>query len=268
MIFASDLDGTLIFSKRYLVEVDDKIIQSLHLVDVVEGISRSFITKPAKEKLAIINKKMFFVPVTTRTINQYNRMVFFQNEIKPLYAIVSNGGNILMDGKPLEEWQLLIKKHLKDTAISHGDVLKKFKELEISRYTSDLRIADDLFICHKVDISKVEREEFYPFFQWLKSHNWTGSLQGRKLYFIPDCVNKRDSLLFLKERLGSGKLISAGDSLLDIPMLEVADHAISPFHGEIKQCFGEKLREKGIQYTLNEGIEAVEEILDFVMGRI
>lgn len=53
----------------------------------------------------------YFIPVTTRTIEQFQRITLFQNEIIPEYAITSNGGNILHNGKQDVTWNKEIKKN-------------------------------------------------------------------------------------------------------------------------------------------------------------
>ena len=64
----------------------------------------SFMSQHSIELLKQFHEKHLFVPVTTRAIYQYERIVAFQQWIQPKYAITSNGGTILVDGKPDAEW--------------------------------------------------------------------------------------------------------------------------------------------------------------------
>ena len=41
---------------------------------------------------------------------------------------------------------------------------------------------------------------------------------------------------YIKEILQIDTIITAGDSLLDLCMLEKANHAFAPLHGELGQC--------------------------------
>jgi len=51
---------------------------------------------------------------------------------------------------------------------------------------------------------------------------------GKKLYFFPPSINKGMALSKLRKELKPELIISAGDSIIDIPMLEKADIAIVP----------------------------------------
>ena len=265
MLFASDLDGTLIYSRRFLENLQDKSTASLRLIETLKEKEISFTSEAIVKKLKMINVKMHFVPVTTRSIYQYNRIEIFREEIKPTYAIVSNGGNILVNGEPLMEWQAIIKERLKVIPLGIEMVLKKFSETEGSKWVISTNEVDNLFNYFILDQEKIVRQEMVPFFHWLRENQWTGSLQGRKLYLIPDCINKRDPILFLTKKLGIDGFVAAGDSFLDLPMLRAASGGIVPYHGELVESLGEALKKENIQYTTSKGVMGGEEILDFVL---
>ena len=62
-------------------------------VEVYNGKEISFMTEKAIALLRELSEEMMFVPVTTRTVEQYNRVSLFREEIRPTYAITSNGGS-------------------------------------------------------------------------------------------------------------------------------------------------------------------------------
>ena len=70
----------------------------------------------------------YFIPVTTRTIEQFQRITLFQNEIIPEYAITSNGGNILHNGKQDVTWNKEIKR-ISVECIERNDILKEFEQI-------------------------------------------------------------------------------------------------------------------------------------------
>ncbi|WP_026477777.1 HAD family hydrolase [Alkaliphilus transvaalensis] len=263
MLFASDLDGTLIFSRRYLESMGKSKIKRIRSIEEIDGKETSYISQTVIEKLKFLNNKAFFVPVTTRSLHQYNRITLFKNEIKPHYAIISNGGIILEKGVPMMEWQLKIQDRLSKQLINRDVVLRKFEETKASKWVTSMKEVDGLFVYFLLDREKIQREELNPFLKWLKKKAWTGSLQGRKLYLIPNCINKRDPVLFLMKKIGQNHFASAGDSFLDLPMLMAADYKIIPSHGELVECLGESLKKEGIKYTCRRGIDASEEIVDF-----
>ncbi len=269
MIFASDLDGTLIFSRRYLDRLQEPLQASLQLVESIKGQEISYTTGNVIEMLKRIHERILFVPVTTRTIHQYRRITLFHGQIKPSYAIVTNGGNILKDGEPMKEWQQLVKDQIKKTTLSLEQVEKRFLETRESQWVKSAYRADNMFLYFTLDTAQVRREALNPFFNWLRENQWAGSLQGRKLYFIPRCLNKGAALAFLKKQLDIHTLVAAGDSLLDLPMLNLADYAIAPFHGELIESSSlEVERGEPIHFTANKGILAAEEILNVVLKRI
>ena len=73
MIFASDLDSTLIYSSRHCKLINE---EKLIPVDFYNNCNSSFITKSMQDKLDHINKSMHFIPVTTRL-----QRAIYENEI-------------------------------------------------------------------------------------------------------------------------------------------------------------------------------------------
>lgn len=265
MLFASDLDGTLIYSRRLIESIDGETDYSLRLIETLNGKEISFTSEAIIKKLKMINQHIFFVPTTTRSLQQYNRIRLFREEVKPTYAIVNNGGTILKNGEPMVEWQGIIQEKIKEMPLTREAVYKKFSEIKSSEWVTSAKEVDDLFTYFLIDRDKVKREKLTPLFVWLKENQWTGSLQGRKLYLIPNCVNKREPILFLMKKLGLKEFIAAGDSFLDLPMLRATSRAIVPCHGELIEGLGKGLAKEGIKYTTNKGVAAGEEILDFVV---
>lgn len=261
MIFASDLDRTLIYSNKFVSILPEHIKKNIRLVERIEDEKISFMTEKAIHILKKLSKEMIFIPVTTRTIAQYKRIDIFK-EIAPKYAIVSNGGNLIVNGEVDHEWNRLIHNQIKRECLPVEDVLLKFKEIETEEWVLRKRRADDLFSYCIVDREKTPIDLLNTFIDWLKERNWKVSLQGRKLYFVPHCVCKGAAIEYIKDRENINFVAASGDSLLDIPMLEMADYGIAPKHGEIYKIYGENKDIGDIEYTKKEGIFAAEEILE------
>ena len=98
MIFASDLDQTLIYSQplERAEELGDRIITA----ELIDGKVRSYMSSSSYQLLQKLMTELIFIPVTTRTMQQYNRIHLISQMLKPTYAVTSNGGNILIDGQP------------------------------------------------------------------------------------------------------------------------------------------------------------------------
>ena len=264
MIFASDLDQTMIYSKRFLMGIEgDRIVA----VEAKKGKDISYMTKTAIAKLKQLASEILFVPVTTRTIDQYHRIHLFAKDIKPKYVITSNGGNLLIAGKIDLEWRKRITERLKGECIELEEVLEGFRDIQSPEWVLDHRVADELFSCCLVDREKLPSKELQDFKAWLEKNNWSSSLQGRKLYFVPQCVCKGAVLEYIKEVEGCGSVMAAGDSLLDLPMLRMADYAVCPAHGELNKHIEKGvINKENIEVTRKEGIFAAEEILERVSG--
>jgi len=110
MIFASDLDSTLIYSSRHCKLINE---EELFPVDFYNN-NCSFITKSMHLTLQHINENMLFIPVTTRSPKEYKRIKYFYDEIKPKYAVVANGGIILKDGIELIAWSDIVSTKIKE----------------------------------------------------------------------------------------------------------------------------------------------------------
>ncbi len=262
MLFASDLDRTLIYSGKFLELLPVKKNKKIRLIEKKEEKEISYMSENAIDKLKKLTQKAFFVPVTTRTIEQYKRISIFKEEIIPKYVVVSNGGNILIDGKVDEKWNTFIKDTIKKECVPLCKVIEKFKTIQNEEWVTSVKIADDLFVYAIVIAENIPNKELDEFFAFLKIHNWKGIRHGRKLYFIPNCVNKGRAMMYVAKKLGVNHIAAAGDSFLDLPMLENADYSISPAHGEVNVLYKKKGEEKDIQFTLNSGFLACEEMLD------
>lgn len=268
MIFASDLDRTLIYSKKLIEDRDKDVV----LVEKYEGKDLSFMKRQVINKLMDMQNqnKILFIPVTTRTIDQYNRIFIMSEKIKPFYAVVSNGGNILINGQKDRQWREIINKKI-NKIIDHSLVKKKFLEsFTCDKWIRKIVLRDEIFYSVHFDNKElINHEELRKFKKWAYENEWDISLQSKKLYIVPKCVNKWDALLYIKEKENKSKIISAGDSYLDYPILINADYPICAAHGELKYLMKNNEIEQGhISITKESGIKASEEIIQRVYNFI
>ncbi|WP_155837225.1 HAD family hydrolase [Aneurinibacillus terranovensis] len=266
MLFASDLDQTLIYSRKsFRLPAKGQISPiEIRLVESKQEKEISFITNKAIEQLKELSQCLTFVPVTTRTVEQYRRISLFEEEIRPVYAITSNGGTVLQNNRVDEEWQLLIKGKLQNGCLSLDDIVTRLSELEHPEWLFSRRTADGLFIYCIVEEQRLPKSELDAFGGWLNENGWQLFVHGRKLYLIPTVVNKWDAVEYVRERTGIDVVAAAGDSLMDLCMLRYADFAVSPSHGEIYETGAASGDGMNIIFTSASGILAAEEILTAV----
>ncbi|MBU8878956.1 hypothetical protein BGM26_08150 [Bacillus sp. FJAT-29790] len=252
MMFASDLDRTLIYSERALSEFKEHSNSDLVGVERRDGLEVAFMTKDAFESLRELAENILFVPVTTRTYEQFQRIFMFSEDIPLTYAVTSNGANIIYNGKPLTEWREFVQKRLEKECTSLEAMIQKIKGFEIK---GKLKKAESLFFYYILDeIISLETGKLIRVLA--EANGWRVSIQGRKLYLVPKPVCKGEAVKFIKEREGIHTVFGAGDSLLDHDFLKVCEYPFVPLHGELAN-------EKGINYLISQrrGIKAGEEIL-------
>lgn len=256
--FASDLDRTLIFSKRMLEAYGSD--GNEECIEVLDGKPVSYISSKTKSILKQINEDMFFIPVTTRTIEQYKRIQLFQDEIVPQYAITSNGGTILKEGTVLKEWTLYVEQLLKKSTPLE-EVMKKVTASDDSKWIKKIRPGDDMFFYIILHTEHFSTSRFIELRALTDNLGWQLSLQGRKLYFIPRSLNKWTAVHYLRDALALNEISTAGDSILDYELITNGTYGIAPMHGEVVDY----------SHTLNKtgqaGIRASEEIVEAVQSR-
>ena len=263
MIFASDLDQTLIYSENFLKELSAEQLAGIRLIETKGETPISYMTENAIALLKQLNNELLFVPVTTRSIEQYTRISLFANEIRPRHAIVSNGGNIITNGQRDMEWFHIVKSNIQSNCMPVDDLRKKFEEVSDASWVISAREVDDLFYYAIVERANYPQEEMNSFKDWVNANGWKMTLHGRKLYFTPNCLEKWSAVKYLADREGKSTYITAGDSSLDLDMLERSHYAISPAHGEVfvAKCDDASCK---ILFTRERGIYSAEELLRMV----
>lgn len=205
VIFAADLDNTLIHS--YKIKQPGDIC-----VEVKDGKKLSFMPIDSFNLLKEINNKCIFIPLTTRSLEQYRRIDL---GIVPEYALTANGAILLVDGKIDENW----------LSQSHSMFNNDLPQISDNKFLYDIRYVDRFFVFAKSDnpqtaVSYLEKITDMEKFVVQAIYN--------KVYIFPSALNKGVALRRLKERVFADKVICAGDSVLDITMLELSDIAIAP----------------------------------------
>ncbi|UHA74798.1 HAD family hydrolase [Paenibacillus sp. 481] len=258
-MFASDLDRTLIYSNAAMGDVPRHILRS---VEWYKGRIISYMSQASVRLLDEIVKDALFVPVTARTTEQYMRVFKFSEQMRPTYAITSNGGNVLVDGTPDQEWAMLIQERLRSSC--EPEVIKAmFDKIASPQWCFQQSLAEGLFYSIKVDRERLPHDELDSFQREISKLGWQLSIQGRKIYLVPHVINKGDAMLFVKERTGAQGVAAAGDSLLDESLLAVADFALAPRHGELFRRY-EASGHDHIHFTSASGILAAEQLLQAV----
>ena len=229
LIYATDLDRTLIYSERFLNEhTENKEKAVVCESDILKGKIISYMSSEVRKELISLNKRddVAFVPVTTRSYREFNRINL---GFKPKFAIIDCGGTILYRGKPLQEYEEYIKDN-----VDICDILSLKIELEqLSTLSREVAYVDNKFLFTKTDkpddfdAEANFLQEVFPKIEIIR--------QGSKVYCVPRAFTKGIALRWLQNKLKNDKILATGDSILDISMLAIANYAVLPSHASLLQ---------------------------------
>lgn len=206
----TDLDGTLIFS------VGKKRPGDI-LCEIKDGREISCITPRQAELLPGLE----IIPVTTRSVEQYLRINI--PGFTPEYALADNGGTLLVRGVPDPEWT---SRSLELAAECGAELAECRRVLEQDAFRSfEIRMVDGLFLFTKSD----DQESTLEMLRKAAGERVLCYAVGAKVYALPAKLCKGSAAERLAERIAPGcRIVCAGDSAMDIPLLNIADTAVFP----------------------------------------
>lgn len=212
-VLFSDLDNTMIFSHHR--EIGNKKIVVEHL----DGRAQSFMTRFTYDFFTMADW-LNTIPVTTRTEQQYRRIECAQ-ELRFKYAIICNGGKLLVDGKENLGWSHktdVLARDCYDSIDYATEVLSHLCNYEAvhrpEKYMSYAKCnnPESVYIELRkvIDINKVNIQR-----------------DGRKVYIFANRITKGEALKRFIDGRKSETIIAAGDNLMDVSMLNRADIAFA-----------------------------------------
>lgn len=232
VLVASDLDRTLIYSAAALaLTMPDARAPRLLCVEVHESRPLSYLTETAAQLLTELADAAVFVPTTTRTRRQYQRINL--PGPAPAYAVCANGGHLLVDGVSDPEWHARVLARLAAECASLDEVRRHLADTADPAWVRKHRVADDLFAYLVVERELLPEDWVKELAVWAENRGWTVSLQGRKIYAVPKPLTKSAAVREIARRTGAELTLAAGDSLLDADLLLAADRGWRPGHGEL-----------------------------------
>ncbi|MDO5520897.1 MAG: HAD family hydrolase [bacterium] len=215
-ILVSDLDNTLIYS--YKKEIGTEKI----VVEYYQGKELSFMTRTSHQLLNEVKEQVLVVPVSTRSVAQYERITF--NEAwTPSVALVSNGGTLLRDGKEDQAWK---EETMRLIAPSVNELEKAEGLLRNDENrTLEVRLVDDVFLFTKSSnpektVDMLEHNLDLRLVDCYSNHS--------KVYVLPKALTKGEAVKRLKNCYNVGQVIAAGDSIFDVSMMKQADRSFCP----------------------------------------
>lgn len=252
-----DLDRTLIYSAAAL-DLADGDEPALRCVETYRDAPLSYLTETAAALLTALCAVATVVATTTRTREQLARVRLPGGPAR--FAIAANGGHLLVDGEPDRTWAAAVAERSRACA----PLAEVHDHLVASLAGSRVRVADDLFAYAVVDRCALPAGSIDELSTWCRARGWRVSVQGRKVYAVPRPLTKAAAAIEVRNRVG-GLLLAAGDSLLDADLLDAADAAIRPAHGELADA---GFTRDHLSVTAATGVRAGEEVLTWLIGRV
>lgn len=226
MIFAFDLDRTIIFSEKAISQLNTCQCP-VKGIEYKDGKCISYIHSNVYHMLDSLNvfQNVYFIPVTTRSLEQFRRIDFFK-ELE--YAICANGAIILHNGVKLASWDKHIHYFMVEAEATYKNVIKELENKDF--VSSPARIVDNSFVFFKTnDIEKTT--EFLSTF--LSSTRCVFTIQGNKVYVMHREMSKENALKHICDILNNDVLITAGDGKLDKDMVMMGDVKFVPDKAEL-----------------------------------
>ncbi|WP_439030781.1 HAD family hydrolase [Gordonia terrae] len=237
-LIATDLDRTMIYSRAAMGDAQFTTLDTV-CVEMYQDAPLSYMAGAAVDLLRRLARAAVVVPTTTRTPAQYERIDLPGSPFR--YAVVSNGGRILVDGSDDPGWRRHVESEVAGAGATLDEVLAELRTRIDDSWVTALRTADDLFCYLVVDTSAQPADFLTQWHDWCGARGWTVSQQGRKIYATPQPVTKSAAIAEVRRRLvadgtldAAAPLYAAGDGWLDTDLLLAADHAIRPRHGELE----------------------------------
>lgn len=256
-LIASDLDQTLIYSPGAAARGPER---TSRVVELLDGRVISLLSRDTERGLIELERRAVFVPTTTRTRVQYERIDL---PTRSRFAIVASGGGILVDGDPDLGWAASVVARLDGVSSPVAALREVFDGYRDREWLLRVRDADDVFLVAAVDADLLHADELAHVTGACDSHGWRAHHQGRKLYVLPNGLDKAAAVAHVAERLedetGSRPtVLAAGDTLLDWPMLCAAERGWVPAGSELDRL-GSSARQ--VTTTREAGLAAGDEIV-------
>ena len=206
ILFATDLDNTLMYSHVHR-KPDDVCVEHLN------GKEQGFMSKSVYEALPYISKHIDIIPITTRSMEQFDRIKFPDNIITR--AFIANGA---FDYNTRTGDMTKTFIHLPDYIDELDRIYNILKNDPRTRITNHV---DDSYVYASFNSNEIANEVSASISSFIAP-----VVSNRKLYYIPAYYTKKAAIRKIKHDYDL--VISAGDSELDIDMLNEADIAIIP----------------------------------------
>ena len=204
-VIICDLDNTIIFSHRHYIG-DRTPVEKLN------GKNQSYMTVAGYASLQMM-KRDEFIPLTTRRVDQFMRLSFFKDGSIPHYAMIDNGGILLIDGNEDISWKTESLDLISKDNESIRRIQKKYSAIAVTM------VQDGMVLFIKSDslANEIEYDALSYGLLYFRHRN--------KNYVCSSALEKGKAIRRFKNRFHPDYIVVAGDSEIDLSMIPEADEA-------------------------------------------
>ncbi|MCI4066028.1 HAD family hydrolase [Micromonospora sp. R77] len=219
----------------------------------------SFMTARAGHLLQTLSATATVMPATTRAAEQLHRVMLPGHPHH--FMVAANGGLLFVDGHLDVPWNRRVRRRLAGVASLH-EVRTHVGHVSHQPWVRKLRTVADLFLCAEIDPSRMSADWLMQAIEWAAEGGWRVSVHRRKIYWLPGSLTKGAAVREVADRIGAEMVLAAGDSALDVDLLETADQGMHPRHGDL---FGSGWSAPHVNPTPDTGVLAGENIVEWFL---
>lgn len=219
----SDLDRTLVWSRRTWDRSVDPDPGPLVCVEELDGVEHAYVTRSAYDALAAGARTDRLVWVTTRTPDQLRRLRLPAVR----HALCLNAGRLLVDG--VEDAGFTDETSAAVASVTAAaDLVEGLGDLLRVPWVRRVRDADGVFCYLLMTGDEPPASWWESLGAGVVAAGWVMTPERTKTYLTPAPLTKGAGVSRLLERTGLPLAAAAGDSVLDADMLALAAEALTP----------------------------------------
>lgn len=251
MIFATDLDRTLIYSHLFL----DTANCTYSLIEKKGEKAIAYMSDKAIALLEEVHQRAHIIPITLRNEAEFHRIDLFRDKVVPELFVTNNGGTIYYKGKEDMQWHEWIEKQMKALIYTHQEICKHFLEMYGGSVEKNVNCGNLVWL-FMGERDHIHEKSITAFEEKYKASGWRIDVSGRKIYVYPYFVTKWYALSYIQQKYYNEPIYAAGDSIFDQEMVEKADYGMIP-----KASFIEQAVKPHVKISEHAGMRAAEDIL-------
>lgn len=246
-VVVSDIDGTVVFSG----------VPAPSRVSVEEYSSgrHGQMTSAAHAGWGRLARSGRLVVATTRTRDQFLRLRL-DGAIR--LAVVSNGFRVLVDGVEDDAWTVRVRRRLLASAAPPDDVIPRVHRL-VGEHPGVRGTTSDEVLVTLVSADAEVVATVRPVLDAeLAGTGWVSAQSGRKLYVLPERLDKGSLVAELLTDHGLGSYLAGGDSQMDASLVTGGAAGIVPRGSDLADTVHSSAT---VRVTDSVGVEAGSEVV-------